>query len=47
MSKKGNIKRQKYAEKQEKNGQKVIIGIIVGLIILATISAIWTISSLG
>lgn len=47
MSKKGNIKRQKYAEKQEQKGKKVVIAIIAALIIFALIYMFTTISSLG
>lgn len=47
MSKKGNIKRQKYAEKQEQKGKKVVAAIIAALIIFALIYMFTTISSLG
>lgn len=47
MSKKGNIKRQKYAEKQEQKGKKVVAAIIAVLIIFAIAWMVYTISSLG
>ncbi|MCQ2127920.1 MAG: hypothetical protein MJZ08_00605 [Bacteroidaceae bacterium] len=46
MSKKANVRRQRYAEKQEQKGKNVVIGIIAVLIILALIYMFTTISSL-
>lgn len=44
MSKKINKKRQAYVEKQEKQGQKVVLWIMVALIILALAYAFYFIT---
>ena len=46
MSKKVNKKRQAYVEKQEKQGQKVVLWIMVGLIILALAYASYFITTM-
>ena len=43
MSKKLNKKRQAYVERQEKQGQKVVLWIMVALIFLALIYAAYNI----
>ena len=45
MSKKVNPKRKAYAEKQQKEGQKVVTWIFIGLIILALVYVAFTLSS--
>lgn len=45
MSKKVNQKRKAYAEKQQKEGQKVVTWIFIGLIILALVYVAFTLSS--
>ena len=47
MSKKLNKKRQAYVEKQQKQGQKVVIWIMVGLILLALIYCFYSFSLFG
>lgn len=44
MSKKVNQKRKAYAEKQQKQGQKVVLWIMVALVILALIYAFYSIN---
>ncbi|MBQ4222450.1 MAG: hypothetical protein II674_01255 [Prevotella sp.] len=44
MSKKVNKRRQAYAEKQEKQGQNVVMWIIIALIVLALLFAFYSIS---
>ena len=46
MSKKVNKKRQAYIEKQEKQGQKVVLWIMVALIILALAYASYFITTM-
>ena len=46
MSKKLNKKRQAYVEKQEKQGQKVVLWIMVGLILLALAYAFYAINNM-
>ena len=47
MSKKNNAKREAYAKKQEEQGKKVVTWIFAGLIVLAIIYLIWTISMMS
>ena len=44
MKKKNNAKREAYAKKQEEQGKKVVTWIFGGLIVLAVIYLIWTIT---
>lgn len=44
MSKKVNKKRQAYAEKQQKQGQNVVLWIIAGLILLALVYCFYSFS---
>ncbi len=45
--KKTNAKREAYAKKQEEQGKKVVTWIFAGLIVLAIIYLIWTISMMS
>ncbi len=45
--KKTNVKREAYAKKQEEQGKKVVTWIFAGLIVLAIIYLIWTISMMS
>ncbi len=47
MNKKNNAKREAYAKKQEEQGKKVVTWIFAGLIVLAIIYLIWTISMMS
>ncbi len=47
MSKKNNAKREAYAKKQEEQGKKVVSWIFGGLIVLAIIYLIWTITMMS
>ncbi|MBO5592582.1 MAG: hypothetical protein J5913_06430 [Prevotella sp.] len=47
MSKKNNAKREAYAKKQEEQGKKVVTWIFGGLIVLAIIYLIWTITMMS
>jgi hypothetical protein len=47
MNKKANAKREAYAKKQEEKGKKVVGWIFGGLIVLALIYLIWTISMMS
>ncbi|MBO4822828.1 MAG: hypothetical protein J5548_15370 [Prevotella sp.] len=46
MSKKVNKKRQAYVQKQEKQGQKVVLWIMVALILLALAYAFYAIHNM-
>ena len=46
-NKKVNAKREAYAKKQEEQGKKVVTWIFAGLIVLAIIYLIWTISMMS
>lgn len=45
--KKGQAKREAYAKKQEEQGKRVVNWIFGGLILLAVIYLIWTISMMS
>ncbi|MBQ1828368.1 MAG: hypothetical protein II115_04125 [Prevotella sp.] len=47
MKKKNNAKREAYAKKQEEQGKKVVTWIFGGLIVLAVIYLIWTITMMS
>ena len=47
MKKKNNAKREAYAKKQEEQGKKVVTWIFGGLIFLAVIYLIWTITKMS
>ena len=47
MKKKNNAKREAYAKKQEEQGKKVVTWIFGGLIVLAIIYLIWTITMMS
>ena len=47
MKKKNNAKREAYAKKQEEQGKKVVTWISGGLIVLAVIYLIWTITMMS
>ncbi len=47
MNKKANAKREAYAKKQEEKGKKIVGWIFGGLIVLALIYLIWTISMMA
>ena len=46
-NKKANAKREAYAKKQEEKGKKIVGWIFGGLIVLALIYLIWTISMMS
>ena len=46
-NKKVNVKREAYAKKQEEQGKKVVSWIFGGLIVLAIIYLIWTITMMS
>ena len=46
-NKKVNAKREAYAKKQEEQGKKVVTWIFGGLIVLAVIYLIWTITMMS
>ena len=47
MKKKNNAKREAHAKKQEEQGKKVVTWIFGGLIVLAVIYLIWTITMMS
>ena len=47
MKKKNNAKREAYAKKQEEQGKKLVTWIFGGLIVLAVIYLIWTITMMS
>jgi hypothetical protein len=47
MKKKNKAKREAYAKKQEEQGNKVVTWIFGGLIVLAVIYLIWTITMMS
>jgi hypothetical protein len=47
MNKKVNAKKEAYAKKQEEQGKKVVMWIFGGLIVLAIIYMIWTLSMMA
>lgn len=47
MKKKNNAKREAYAKKQEEQGKKVVTWIFGGLIVLAVIYLIWTVTMMS
>lgn len=47
MNKKVNVKREAYAKKQEEQGKKVVMWIFGGLIVLAIIYMLWTLSMMA
>ena len=47
MNKKVNAKKEAYAKKQEEQGKKVVMWIFGGLIVLAIIYMLWTLSMMA